>query len=94
MSWNSAHINEVRYQEPDLQAAYQHFKDMEVFYWVQVTRKYKITNFAPVQDAWNKYLKLRKHYLGIYRRPSDQTPLQGDGLSRAIFTRTDQPCLD
>lgn len=62
MTWNSAHINEVRYQEPDLQAAYQHFKDMEVFYWVQVSRKYKFPDTTPVQDAWNKYLKLRKQH--------------------------------
>ena len=43
MSWNPAHedVNEVRYEEPDLQAAYQHYKDLEVFYFVQVARKYK-----------------------------------------------------
>ena len=62
MSWNEAHMNEVRYQEPDLQKAYQHFKDLSVYYEVQVARKYKAPNFTPVQDAWNTYLKLRKQY--------------------------------
>jgi len=70
MTWNAAHINEVRYKEPDLQAAYQHYKDMEVFYWVQVTRKYKMVDNSPIQDAWNNYLKLRNQH-GYYRRPSD-----------------------
>lgn len=62
MSWNEAHINEVRYKEPDLQKAYQHFKDLEVFYWVQVARKYKFPDTTPIQDAWNTYLKLRKEH--------------------------------
>ena len=93
MTWNSAHVNEVRYEEPDLQKAYQHFKDMEVFFWVQVTRKYKITNFGPVQDAWNNYLKLRKQY-GYDCRPSDQGSLQKDGSGGTIFTRASQPSFD
>ena len=64
MSWNPAHedVNEVRYEEPDLQAAYQHYKDLEVFYFVQVARKYKSVDYGPVQDAFFHYLKLRKQY--------------------------------
>ena len=62
MAWNEKHENEVRYQEPDLQAAYQHFKDLSVFYEVQVARKYKTCDPTPVQDAWNTYLKLRKQH--------------------------------
>ena len=62
MSWNSAHINEVRYKEPDLQAAYQHFRDLMVFYEVQIARKYRLIDSTPVQEAWNRYLKLRKQH--------------------------------
>ena len=31
MTWNPYHgeLNKVRYKEPDLQAAYQHYKDMK-----------------------------------------------------------------
>ena len=78
MSWNAAHVNEVRYKEPDLQAAYQHFKDLEVFYWVQVSRKYKMVDNTPLQDAWNRYLKLRNHY-GYNRRPSDSSSVSFRG---------------
>ena len=67
MSWNSAHVNEVRYKEPDLQAAYQHFKDLQVFYEVQIARGYRTVDNSPVQDAWNRYLKLRKQHLGHNR---------------------------
>lgn len=84
MSWNAAHINEVRYREPDLQAAYQHFKDMEVFYWVQVTRKYKIVDNSPIQDAWNNYLKLRKHY-GHNCRPSNPKLMSHERFSGAVL---------
>ena len=64
MNWNPAHeeMNEVRYKEPDLQAAYQHYKDLEIYFWVQVSRKYKSVDHTPIQDAWNTYLKLRKQY--------------------------------
>ena len=62
MTWNGRHENEVRYQEPDLQAAYQHYKDMMVFYDVQIARGYRSPDYAPVQDAWFRFLKLRKQY--------------------------------
>jgi len=84
VTWNAAHINEVRYKEPDLQAAYQHFKDMEVFYWVQVTRKYKVVDNSPVQDAWNSYLKLRNHY-GHNRRPPNSPPVPFRRVGGAIL---------
>ena len=62
MAWNDKHENEVRYEEPDLQAAYAHFKDLSVYYGVQIARKYKCPDTSPIQDAWNTYLKLKKKH--------------------------------
>jgi len=85
MTWNPYHgeLNKVRYKEPDLQAAYQHYKDMEVFYWVQVSRKYKFPDTTPIQDAWNRFLKLRNHY-AYNRRSSDKSPLSPNRFGRAL----------
>ena len=62
MTWNNKHVNEIRYKEPDLQQAYQHYKDLTVFYEVQIARKYKTVDNSPIQEAWNKFVRLRKRY--------------------------------
>lgn len=62
MTWNNKHVNEIRYKEPDLQQAYQHYKDLTVFYEVQIARKYKTVDNSPIQEAWSQFIKLRKHY--------------------------------
>ena len=62
MAWNEKHENEVRYQEPDLQAAYQSFKEVYTYYEVQMNRKYKTVDPTQVQFYFNKLLKLKKQH--------------------------------
>lgn len=62
MAWNEKHENEVRYQEPDLQEAYQSFKEVYTYYEVQMNRKYKTVDPHQVQFYYNKLLRLKKQY--------------------------------
>ena len=62
MAWNEKHENEVRYQEPDLQEAYQRFKEIHTFYEVQVGRKYKTVDHTQVQYYFDQFLKLKRKY--------------------------------
>ena len=84
MAWNEKHENEVRYQEPDLQAAYQRFKEVYTFFEVQLKRKYKTVDHTQVQYYWDQYLKLRKQH-GYNCGSPDQGPVSFNGSDRAIL---------
>ena len=85
MAWNEKHENEVRYQEPDLQAAYQRFAEINTFYEVQLKRKYKTVDHTQVQYYFDQYLKLRKKY-GYNSGSPNQTPVSYHGSDRAILS--------
>lgn len=62
MGWNSKQRNEVRYPESDLQQAYEAFKDVENSYEQQLKRRMSTLDCSIVQEAWNRFLRLRKSY--------------------------------
>ena len=67
MSWNEKHINEVRYPgHPDLEQALNNFRQQYTWYEQQMKFRKRGVDTAPVTDAYNTLLRLRKHY-GIDR---------------------------
>ena len=67
IEWNKSHrrANRVRHPDnPELEDALNHFRQVFEYYDMQVTRGYKIINTIPVQEHWDHYLKLRKLHNG------------------------------
>lgn len=61
MAWNEKHVNEVTYPDhPDLEQALCFFREQYTWYEQQLKRRTKGVDTAPVELAWNNYLKLRK----------------------------------
>ena len=65
MSWNEKHVNEVRYPDnPNLEQALNNFRQQFSWYEQQIKYRKKGVDVAPVTDAWNYFLKLRKQHNG------------------------------
>jgi hypothetical protein len=62
MAWNEMHQNVARYPEPDLQKAYEIFKEAENSFYQQRRRNMRMADPTVAQESWNAFLKLRKHY--------------------------------
>ena len=65
MSWNDKHVNDSRYPDnPDLEQALSNFRQQ--FTWYEQQMKYRKfgVDTAPVEMAWNYFLKLRKQHEG------------------------------
>ena len=61
--WNHNHVraNQARHpDDPEMEDALNRFRELFEYYHMQVERRYKIINTIPVQEAWDRYLKLRK----------------------------------
>jgi len=63
--WNESHVraNTARYPDnPELEEALQHFRQVWDYYSMQIDRRYKVVNTIPVQEAWDNFLKLRNKH--------------------------------
>lgn len=80
MSWNPLHENSDKFSEKDLQEAYDNFREKYAWYDQKVERRMKIfeLDLQDIQKAFNRFLKLKKHY-GHHSRLPDQRPGEDKG---------------
>lgn len=63
MSWNDKHVNDSRYPDnPDLEQALNNFRQQFTWYEQQMKHRKFGVDTAPVEMAWNYFLKLRKQH--------------------------------
>ena len=62
--WNEKHVNEVKYPDnPELEQALNNFRQQLTWYEQQIKYRTKMgVDVAPVEAAWNNFLKLRKQH--------------------------------
>lgn len=61
--WNKHQQNEVTYPDhPDLEQALCNFREQRVWYEQQQKFRTKGVDTAPITDAWNTFLRLKKKY--------------------------------
>lgn len=68
-AWNEKHVNEVTYPDnPNLEQALNNFRQQYTWYEQQIKSRKRGVDTAPVETAWNTFLKLRNTH-EYNRRP-------------------------